>query len=104
MIRRPPRANRTDTRLPYTSLVRSERLSDTQPVQRNTHGCRGKAKALGRRGGRTVAGRSMVIVIVNLRSMSEGNKGRNGAEKLFRLAGWQPIPADRKSTRLNSSP
>src|SRR3546814_6266760 len=52
MIRRPPRATRTDTLFPYTTLFRSGRVED-RPVERRAppHGGRGAVE-----GGRPAAG------------------------------------------------
>src|SRR3546814_3073780 len=38
MIRRPPRSTRTDTRVPYTTLFRSSRLSPVRPAALNSKG------------------------------------------------------------------
>src|SRR3546814_4420139 len=98
MIRRPPRSTRTDTLLPYTTLVRS-------PVRE------AGATALGRDHGR-------VVVPRDLQRQPAGRRGRHAVVE-GRPSGFLPAaggaggsrgraavaagPADRKSTRLNSS-
>src|SRR3546814_18860716 len=59
MIRRPPRSTRTDTLIPYTTLVRSEaaadRAGDEGPAERGNHGQGTREAAAGNCAGRKEA-------------------------------------------------
>src|SRR3546814_12568667 len=84
MRRRPPRATRTDTLYPYTTLFRS-RVDD---VAQNSRGHRGRQQEIDQR-------------IVEL-----CQKANDGAAPFRRRQLIPPVlrqPSDRKSTRLNSS-
>src|SRR3546814_15108499 len=83
MIRRPPRSTRTDTLFPYTTLFRS--------------GQRQRARA----------GAQQFEVGADLYAAAQGDEQALAAVAPAHVdaggRGFQPRPADRKSTRLNSS-
>src|SRR3546814_11009427 len=91
MRRRPPGSTRTDTLFPYPTLCRSV------PYAYN----RKEAKEHGEGG--TLVGappRGRVVIVDDV--LTAGTALRE-AVRLLRDAGAEPVAADRKSTRLNSS-
>src|SRR3546814_12180396 len=72
MIRRPPRATRTDTLFPYTTLFRSGRVED-RPVERRAppHGGRGAVE-----GGRPAAGADPALA---QHGLADDDENRNAA-------------------------
>src|SRR3546814_12459835 len=91
IIRRPPRATRTDTLFPYTTLFRSERQPRVPGPLDHVHLRR-------RAAGRRMASRAL------LRARTGAARG-HGAAVAQDIDGGRPRVdrADRKSTRLNSS-
>src|SRR3546814_6024480 len=110
MIRRPPRSTRTDTLFPYTTLFRSRRRLLRPP--------RPAARAVALRpgaGGVRAGGRGRAVPCHRRRPRVDRDHalGRAvaAAGPLVLAGGREPalrrprrlLPADRKSTRLNSS-
>src|SRR3546814_21174064 len=107
MDRRPPRATRTDTRFPYTTLFRSrlEQLRDlTGHVVIVTGSTSGSGEAIVRR----LAGHGARLVVNSASSVSAGEQLVSELAHACYVQGDISDPdtaqaLDRKSTRLNSS-
>src|SRR3546814_8638051 len=84
MIRRPPRATRTDTLFPYTTLFRS-------PVGGH------RARRI-----RACARRPLVAARMDADVRTPQRAAADRARRRRRLLAGQPAGTDRKSTRLNS--
>src|SRR3546814_13270205 len=98
MIRRPPRSTRTDTLFPYTTLFRSPRQPRRVPALRAGVPSSRRAGQAGEAGG----------VAVGAEALREAGTAPQAAERAEHLdlrshGAAQVSPADRKSTRLNSS-
>src|SRR3546814_13806828 len=90
MIRRPPRATRTDTLFPYTTLCRSLLTAEGQPRKTlATKAC--LAFDAG-------AGDVLKLEADRLAAVEEARRAQATAERTVAL-----VTLDRKSTRLNSS-
>src|SRR3546814_16965511 len=106
MIRRPPRSTRTDTLFPYTTLFRSP-LSPRglAPGTIGVSAWRGRTMLAS-----PLAASAESVLSADYRvarSMGPGNKCRDDGLGMARdwplLHEERKMPADRKSTRLNSS-
>src|SRR3546814_16006756 len=85
MIRRPPRSTRTDTRVPYTTLFRSNaRRRGYSDIFKRTPSRRSRRKE-------------------NDGRAKDADSGSGEIPAVRLLAFDDPKPGDRKSTRLNSS-
>src|SRR3546814_14192493 len=89
MLRRPPRATRTDTLFPYTTLFRSD-VADPQVA----------GHAIEREAPRIAQPREADLR-AGARGLAEWVVGRDGVGQV--AVGPVDVDADRKSTRLNSS-
>src|SRR3546814_14349620 len=99
MIRRPPRSTRTDTLFPYTTLFRSRREHQAVGVR----GLLDLGTAQPRVAGRHIAAQP-VEKPMSLEPLERVHHGRDRATDAKRQRRNRRIkPADRKSTRLNSS-
>src|SRR3546814_5635050 len=112
MIRRPPRATRTDTLVPYTTRFRSDVACDVT----QTAGLRGAARCVGLRveehedlAPLVVGELDLALGLVEQRDRRglvtggerHGPDGTRAAQPSETASGR--VPRDRKSTRLNSS-
>src|SRR3546814_6690742 len=129
VIRRPPRSTRTDTLFPYTTLFRSARrplglvagVVGRRPVARCAGRVRGEYLDLGARRGECVSRRPLsprhrarrgdagAPAVLETRSSlrregSDGQRRPDAALGLVLSRARTGEGADRKSTRLNSSP
>src|SRR3546814_1366398 len=116
MIRRPPRSTRTDTLFPYTTLFRS--AGEARRTRRRAGPHRHRARRTGRPLSRLAAadaGHPVAPAQAARRPLMPGTLYGLGvgpgdpelitlkALRLLREADLVAYPADRKSTRLNSS-
>src|SRR3546814_20633783 len=97
MIRRPPRATRTATLFPYTTLFRSSRrgrISAARPYRRRR---RGRTRGAGRPQDRNIDGGGLTRGV----AVDALERRQRGFEREIDIL--RSILIDRKSTRLNSS-
>src|SRR3546814_8626834 len=112
MLRRPPRATRTDTLLPYTTLFRSDRGRGRHIRLRRTEGPRAKARLSGNGRGaqhllssglspQCLLSKPVHDAIYSENSVIAAPQGAEVSMIVFNLRCAKD--QDRKSTRLNSS-
>src|SRR3546814_139924 len=96
MIRRPPRSTRTDTLFPYTTLFRSPNSESF--VWLSTRRRTARVADRPRHGRRMLSCQDDQVALLKLGQLFEDRRSRVHPEN-----GKAEKPADRKSTRLNSS-